>query len=57
MKGKRMRKVARRIVRKHLSRIAKKVMRRRRFNSMVRKGKRTKSINFAMPKRGGIMVN
>lgn len=56
MKG-RARKVARRIVRKHLARIAKKVMRRRRFSKMVRKAKRTKSINNAFPKRGGIMVN
>lgn len=56
MKG-RARKVARRIVRKHLARIAKKVMRRRRFSKMVRKAKRTKSINHAFPKRGGIMVN
>ena len=51
-----MSKFGRRVIRNHLGKIVRSAKRHRRFAKMVRKGKHVKSINYARPTDGGIML-
>lgn len=51
-----MSKFGKKVVRRHLRRIVRRAAKKRGFRRMVKKGKRVKSINFARPTDGGIML-
>lgn len=45
-----------RVIKRHLRRVARRALRRVRFRRMVRKGRRTKHINYVKPAIGGIQL-
>lgn len=51
-----MSKFGRRVVRKMLKRVIRKAAKKKGFAKMVKCGKRVKSINYARPDDGGIML-
>lgn len=54
--GGKMSKFGRKVVRRMLRRVIKKAAKKKGFAKMVKRGKRVKSINFARPDNGGIML-
>lgn len=49
-------KAVRKVIRRHLRRIANKVLKKKAIRRIVRKGRHTKSLNFAKPRHGSIML-
>lgn len=51
-----MSRFGKRVIRNHLGKIVRSAKRHRKFARLVRKGKHVKSINYARPTDGGIML-
>lgn len=51
-----MSKLGRKVIKRHLRRIAKRAIRRVKLKRLVRRGKHVKSLNFAKPHFGSIML-
>lgn len=49
-------KAVRKVIRHHLRRIANRALRKRAIRRIVKKGRRTKRLNFVKPRHGSIML-